>query len=193
MITKGEQTRKTILEASKKLFADKGFKDVSMSDICESTGLSRGGLYRHYSSTTEIFKELVTDHYSFDDQIRNHDSARKILANTLSVVEEEIIHNENSLSLAIYEFANTDDNCFDFSIIEEKAKKRWISLIEYGIGTGEFMDVDPESVSEMILYYYQGLRMWSRVVSIDDRYALHYRNNIISILTGNQEEQNRHD
>ena len=117
MITKGEQTRKTILEASKKLFADKGFKDVSMSDICESTGLSRGGLYRHYSSTTEIFKELVTDHYSFDDQIRNHDSARKILTNTLSVVEEEIIHNENSLSLAIYEFANTGDNCFDFSIM----------------------------------------------------------------------------
>lgn len=193
MSLKGDTTRKAILDAAQKLFAAKGFKDVSMSDICDSTGLSRGGLYRHYSSTAEIFSELVTDDYSFEDRINNHDSAREILESTIDFVEAEIMHKENSLSLAIYEFANTGDNRREFSAIEKRAKKRWMSLIEYGIGTGEFAEVDAEAAAEMILYYYQGLRMWSRVVSIDEKYAQHYRNNIISILTGNREKESRHD
>ena len=187
MSRKGDATKQAILDAALKLFADKGFKDVSMSDICECTGLSRGGLYRHYSSTAEIFSELVTDDFSFEDRIRHHDSAREILEDTLDFVEHEIIHKENSLSLAIYEFANIGENRPGFSTIEKKAKNRWIRLIEYGIEAGEFAKVDAEAVSEMILYYYQGLRMWSRVVEIDEKYAYHYRKNIISVLTGKPE------
>ena len=60
MSRKGDDTRKMILESASELFAEKGFKDVSMSDICEKTGLSRGGLYRHYSSTSEIFREIIS-------------------------------------------------------------------------------------------------------------------------------------
>ena len=30
-----------------------------MKDICTVTGLSRGGLYRHYDSTQQIFSEIV--------------------------------------------------------------------------------------------------------------------------------------
>lgn len=183
-MTKGDRTKKSILEASRKLFACKGFKDVSMSDICESTGLSRGGLYRHYSSTEEIFIELITDSHSFDEQIEKRESALSILESTLRYVEDEILHNENSMSLAIYEFANVGDNGRSFLTIEMKAKKRWERLIEYGMSTGEFLKVDAAAVAEMILYYYQGLRMWSRVLRIDEAYALHYRGNILSILTG---------
>ncbi|MCQ2457703.1 MAG: TetR/AcrR family transcriptional regulator [Clostridia bacterium] len=155
-----------------------------MSDICERTGLSRGGLYRHYSSTAEIFRELITDHYSFDERINNRESALLILESTLTAVENEILHKENSLSLAIYEFANTGDNRHVFADIENRAKNRWTRLIEYGISTGEYAEVNAEAVAEMILYYYQGLRMWSKVVDIDSNYAMNYRNNIISVLTG---------
>lgn len=189
MSHKGEATKKAILETARKLFADKGFKDVSMSDICDGTGLSRGGLYRHYSSTTEIFKELVTDDYSFEDRIRNRDNAFAILESTLDLVEDEILHSENSMCLAIYEFANNGENRREFSCIEEKAKKRWTRLIEYGMKTGEFVEVDAEAVSEMILYYYQGLRMWSRVVNVNEKYAKHYRNTIISVLAGGRQER----
>ena len=30
-----------------------------MKDICMETGLSRGGLYRHYDSTQQIFSEII--------------------------------------------------------------------------------------------------------------------------------------
>lgn len=48
---KGNETKQHIKEQAKILFANKGFKEVTMKDICEATSLSRGGLYRHYDST----------------------------------------------------------------------------------------------------------------------------------------------
>ena len=45
MISKKERTREGILEASYELFARDGFNKITMKDICEATGMSRGGLY----------------------------------------------------------------------------------------------------------------------------------------------------
>ncbi len=42
---KGEKTKQDIREKAYQLFVEKGFKEVTMKDICELTGLSRGGLY----------------------------------------------------------------------------------------------------------------------------------------------------
>lgn len=184
MAGKGDETRKMILDAATELFAEKGFKDVTMSDVCERTGLSRGGLYRHFSSTSEIFRELILDEYSFDEQIRRKESAVVILKETLKYVEEAILQRERSLSLAIYEYANTGENDSEFTALEVRAKQRWMTLIRYGIRTGEFRKVNPEAAAEMILYYYQGLRMWSRVVDIGKKAAGNYSKNVTELLTG---------
>ena len=53
---KGDKTKQFIKQQAKVLFADKGFKNVTMKDICEVTELSRGGLYRHYNSTEHFLK-----------------------------------------------------------------------------------------------------------------------------------------
>ena len=65
-----------------------------------------------------------------------------------------------------------------FAKLNERAKKRWISLINYGIETREFKKVNPEQIAELILYYYQGLRMWSRVIHFDDQTAEYYAETI---------------
>ncbi len=184
MSRKGDDTRKMILESASELFAEKGFKDVSMSDICEKTGLSRGGLYRHYSSTSEIFREIISGDESFDERISKKDSAVSILEDSLDVLEDEIRHSESSLSLAIYEYASIGDNSTEFIDLEKKAKKRWMKLIRYGIETGEFGEVNEEAIAEMILYYYQGLRMWSRVVKMGRKPAKNFKENILEILIG---------
>lgn len=61
MSVRGELSRKKILEASRRLFAAKGFSAVSMQDICDAAGLSRGGLYRHYASTGEVFSAIIRE------------------------------------------------------------------------------------------------------------------------------------
>ena len=83
MLTKGEATKKMIIDASAILFSKKGFKDVSMTDICDATNLSRGGLYRHFSSTSEIFTLLISTERSFDERIKANESALYILKSAL--------------------------------------------------------------------------------------------------------------
>ncbi|NLL79654.1 MAG: TetR/AcrR family transcriptional regulator [Clostridiales bacterium] len=181
MGAKGSQTKAMIRTEAYKLFAEKGFKEVTMKDICESTGLSRGGLYRHYAGTQEIFSEILSEEYSIADRIERHESAKTILEDMLQAIEKEIMEKEFSLSLAIYEYASMGNEDF-FIRIHEKAKKRWIHLIQYGIETKEFQETDPDRVSDLILYYYQGLRMWSRVIPFDNRTAKYYAESVRQML-----------
>ena len=59
---RGEETRRHIKRNAYSLFAAKGFKQVTMKDICEAAKLSRGGLYCHYESTSQIFQAVSYTH-----------------------------------------------------------------------------------------------------------------------------------
>lgn len=170
---KAIKTKSEIRKEAYQLFAQKGFKEVTMTDICEKTGLSRGGLYRHYSGTGEIFAEILSEEYRISDRIEDRESAAVILEDMLEAIRQEIMEKELSLSLAIYEYASLGNEDL-FIRINENAKKRWMSLIHYGMKTKEFKSADADRVSDMILYYYQGLRMWSRVIPFDPQVAKHY-------------------
>ena len=173
---KGEKTKQDIREKAYQLFAKKGFKEVSMKDICELTGLSRGGLYRHYESTEQIFLEIVN---AFSDKqkkevfakIEQHIPATTILEDLLSGYASEMIDYENSFSLAICEFySNPAISKEDNSVKKqyEISKSTWVELINYGIGTKEFNSVNPESVFNVIIFAYQGVRMYSKLMKMDN-------------------------
>jgi len=181
MSSKGDQTREHIVKEAYKLFARKGFKQVTMKDICESTKLSRGGLYRHYAGTDEILSEILSKEYAILDQIEQGVSARNILEELLEALREEMGDSEKSLSLAIYEYASLGHEDF-FIRVNEQAKKRWNSLIQYGIETGEFKKVDGEQITDLILYSYQGVRMWSRVIPLEKDTVDHIVNIIRELL-----------
>ena len=181
MGSKGEKTKEKIRLESYKLFARKGFKEVTMTDICEKTGLSRGGLYRYYPGTGKIFAEIISEEYKIADRIERKESAITILNDMLEEIKREVMDKEFSLSLAIYEYANMG-NADLFSTINSNAKRRWISLINYGIETNEFKSVDPQQVADLILYYYQGLRMWSRVIPFGVEEAEYYAKTIRQVV-----------
>src|SRR5580658_6475715 len=56
-MTKGEQTRKKIVEAAAPIFNKRGYKGSSLNDLMEATGLKKGGIYRHFSSKEELAAE----------------------------------------------------------------------------------------------------------------------------------------
>lgn len=172
---KGEKTKQDIREKAYRLFAKKGFKEVTMKDICELTGLSRGGLYRHYENTEQIFLEIVN---AFSDKQRNeiitkieqHIPAADILEELLSKYASEMIDYENSFSLAICEFySNPAISKEDNSVKKqyEISKAAWVELINYGISTKEFNHVNPESIFNVIIFAYQGVRMYSMLMKMD--------------------------
>ena len=177
MSTKGEKTKEFILDTSYGLFANKGFKQVTMKDVCEVTDMSRGGLYSHFSSTGQIFEALLErmtekDVLDFDSEISKGTSAVNILSKAFALLENEMKHPEDSLSIAMYEYAETVDSSL-MEDLNRASEKKWSKLIRYGIKTGEFNDVNVNEIVSIILYSYQGVRMWSRVIPMKQK-TIHY-------------------
>lgn len=170
MSSKKERTRELIIEASYSLFAKYGFNRITMKDVCEATGLSRGGLYSHFPGTKEIFEEILEkinqkDEMNFQKEIEEGKPAAVILESALGLMEDEMQHPEDSLSLAMYEYAGTVDKSL-MNHFNRIGEEKWTALIEYGISTGEFYAVNVEEIVNVILYVYQGVRMWSRIVTM---------------------------
>lgn len=190
MSQKGDKTKQEIRENAYRLFARKGFKAVTMKDICELTGLSRGGLYRHYESTGQIFLELVN---SFCDRqrdevfakIKQHISAAAILEELLAKYESEMLDAEHSLSLAICEFYSDPAIPKEGSSVEkqyEASKAAWVELINYGISTNEFQRVNPESVFHVIVFAYQGVRLYSKMMNMEPEIPTQIINQVKRLL-----------
>ena len=146
-----------------------------MKDICELTGLSRGGLYRHYESTGQIFLEIVNAFSNKQksevfSKIEQHIPATAILEELLSKYACEMINYQNSISLAVYEFYSNPAVSKENNSVKKQyeiSKSTWIELINYGIGTKEFNSVNPESIFNVIIFAYQGVRMYSRLMKMD--------------------------
>ena len=187
---KGEKTKQDIREKAYQLFVEKGFKEVTMKDICELTGLSRGGLYRHYESTSQIFLEIVNDFSNSQKseiftKIEQHIPATTILEEILSKYANEMLDYKNSISLAVYEFysnpmVSKEDNSVKKQY--EISKSTWVELINYGIGTKEFNPVTSESIFNIIIFAYQRVRMYSRLMKMDNNIPTQIINEIKRLL-----------
>ena len=102
MNKRGQETRKHIKKCACSLFAEKGFKQVTMKDICDAAKLSRGGLYCHYESTRQIFQEMIDDMTSEQDneidlRIEQNCSAVTILDEILNKYENEMLDSQGCL------------------------------------------------------------------------------------------------
>jgi len=58
---KGARTRRRLLEAAERVFADLGYHDASIVKITEAAGVSQGTFYLYFSGKQEIFDVLVED------------------------------------------------------------------------------------------------------------------------------------
>ena len=56
-MTKGEQTRRDIVQKAAPLFNQKGYEGTSLSDLMDATGLQKGGIYRHFPSKEVLAAE----------------------------------------------------------------------------------------------------------------------------------------
>ncbi|AIF70268.1 hypothetical protein PAP_09460 [Palaeococcus pacificus DY20341] len=54
-----KETRERILEVALELFSERAYDDVSMEEIAKKVGISKGGLFYHFSSKYELAKEAL--------------------------------------------------------------------------------------------------------------------------------------
>ena len=187
---KGEDTKKLIREKAACLFAQKGYKNVTMKDICAITGLSRGGLYRHYDSPQQIFSEIVdmlmnSQDNELSEKMAAGLPARQILEEILERYRMEMLDSSTSLSVAIYEFfsENFSDGQDNLLLRQyQYSVDMWSEFLSYGIKRGEFKKVDCKEVIDIIIFSYQGVRMYSTIIPLDEEIPMRIINHIKKTL-----------
>lgn len=53
------QTREKILHSAARLFTRNGFEKVSINDVMQQAGLTRGAFYKHFASKSELYSEAI--------------------------------------------------------------------------------------------------------------------------------------
>lgn len=169
MISKGEKTKLMILATSTKVFAEKGYSKVTMKDICEACNMSRGGLYRHFSSTKEIFigmleKDINQSIFAVNESIKNKVPANIIFDYYLQYEMEAILSKEHGIFFAIHEFAFLELDQREYINNRLKVSIELLSILfEYGQKTKVFKVFDIEVVTTHILYFFDSLKTLSPI------------------------------
>src|SRR5262245_45948610 len=66
---KGEQTRRTLLEAASRLFAARGYHNTSVPDIVREAGVGHGTFYEYFSSRRAILIDLTQQEVGLDSRL----------------------------------------------------------------------------------------------------------------------------
>ena len=69
------ETRRRIIDASRRLISEKGFDNVSMEDIALEAGVSKGSFYTYFKHKEDIIYELnKSDFFVLSETVRQMDS-----------------------------------------------------------------------------------------------------------------------
>ena len=61
LTARGERTRRRLLEAAERIFAEVGYHEASIVKITEAAGVGQGTFYLYFESKKAIFDEVVLD------------------------------------------------------------------------------------------------------------------------------------
>ncbi len=174
---KSLQKKKYILETARKVFVEKGYKDVTMKDIVEACDISRGGLYLYFESTEQILLEVLRmEADETDDVFTRHltqeETAADILTLFLKEQKKELLRKQDNLTVAVYEYFFTQKPTDKNNMLKKQfdAGVRVIEkLIEAGIASGEFYCENPKGAACNIMYVLEGLKIDAQTFGITEK------------------------
>ena len=184
-----EERQYQILEAAMEVFVINGYANTRMNDIVRKSGLSKGALYHYYPSKKDLFIALI-DHwevYCFPD-FYSRNGADRTASETLKDFSKallDVFREKKYVFLAEVEFwalSNQDEE------INERSKslyKKLLNLFELvlqkGVRTGEFREIDTKAVSLIILTGFQGIN-WFCIFGEDQVSPENYIEESMNIL-----------
>ncbi len=146
-----EERKSQILDAAMDTFSEMGFHKARMSDIAETSGLSKGSLYWYFDSKDSIILSLldrvfVPEIKEFNVLLKDPRSAESRLANYIERVSDDMVKMLKWMPL-FYDFLAL---AFRQELVKKAITRYYkkqmeilVDLIQQGIDSGEFLVEDP--------------------------------------------------
>jgi len=175
-----QEIHSSILSAAEKAIIMKGFTAMTMDDVARGACLSKATVYKYFSSKEQILFEIVNRYLDEEKtKIRHIVNSRDNAADKLRAVIKETIHLHRAKSnishmlkidKATVKFLRLAYNIDGKSIGEESQKNinhikqrkmeiadLFAKIIEEGVSSGEFRQVDPKETVFLISALLSGI------------------------------------
>ncbi|MGG5330777.1 TetR/AcrR family transcriptional regulator [Enterococcus sp. AZ163] len=171
------QKREAILESARRVFAKKGLIDVTMKDIIDACGISRGGIYLYFDSVDEIFIETVKRRNSrkFDSirsAIKENQAFDELLDTYFNSHKERLLNTINdSMLRAMYEyyFTHKSEEDQEFQQAQMAATKQTIyEILELGIKQRVLAAQSLDTLAENFMFVIEGLSVLALIGDITE-------------------------
>jgi TetR/AcrR family transcriptional repressor of nem operon len=176
-MTKGEQTRRKIVEAAAPIFNKRGYEGSSLNDLMEATGLKKGGIYRHFSSKEELAVEAFdyTWEAAWNSRLLHVDE----MANGVEKLKQLIANFVDRRSPVaggcpiLNTATDADDGNPALRAHAAKALRSWLSRLQTIVEQAREQretrpGVDPKVVATVIVASLEGALMMSRLQRNDE-------------------------
>src|SRR3984885_7892717 len=171
-MTKGEITRKRIVEAAAPIFNQHGYEGGSMNALMEATGLKKGGIYRHFASKEELAAEAFDYTWEaawkarllqVDEKANGIDKLKQLIANFIDR-RSPVPGGCPILNTAI----DADDGNPILRAHVAKALRSWLNRLQTMVDEAQVRGetqpgVDSRAVATLIVASLEGALMISRI------------------------------
>jgi TetR/AcrR family transcriptional repressor of nem operon len=176
-MTKGELTRRKIIEAAAPIFNQRGYDGSSLNALMEATGLKKGGIYRHFASKEELAAEAFdytwdavwkTRLLHVDDSANGIDKLKQLIANFIER-RSPVPGGCPVLNTAV----DADDGNRILRSRVGRALRSWTGRLQTYVEEAQQQrqakpDIDPKVVATLIVASLEGALMMSRIQRNDE-------------------------
>lgn len=177
------------MDAALEVFVKKGYAESRMDDIVQLSGLSKGAIYHHYSSKDELFLSLV-DHWemnffpNFRGRLEDGASASDLLRGFAEEIIKEFTKRRHIFlaELEFWSLANKNEKVRErIKILYQHLLDLFKKVIERGIETGEFREINSDITALSILTSFQGV-IWFTIFDHNKLSADEYLREVIEMM-----------
>jgi TetR/AcrR family transcriptional repressor of nem operon len=176
-MTKGELTRKRIVETAAPVFNRHGYEGSSLNALMEASGLKKGGIYRHFASKEELAAEAFDYAWAaawkarllhVDEKANGINKLKQLIANFIER-RSPVPGGCPVLNTAV----DADDGNAVLRSRAGKALRSWTSRLQTYVEEAQQQrdarpEVDPKDVATLIVASLEGGLMMSRIQRNDE-------------------------
>jgi AcrR family transcriptional regulator len=154
----GVTRRDELLAIAARLFAERGFRNTTVRDIADASGILSGSLYHHFDSKESMVDEILQTFQnelfaSYDEILASKAPARERIeaAVRLSFEALDQHHHEVAIFQNEADWLGTQERFAYLADRNAQSRNVWVTLLADGVAAGELRnDLDVELVYRFI-------------------------------------------
>jgi len=169
-----QDTRKAIIEASMRLFAQRGYHGTSVAQIAEATNLTKGALYWYFKGKEDLFitvLERIRDNWQekIMSRVESSHGAAERLEHLFDATSEMVAATENPYSMHLFLVsAGAQQELGEFEKAIKSAYRGYVKTLADTLRAGQEdgeirRDIDAESAAIGIIGCLEGIVLQARL------------------------------